>query len=69
MVQIPEKCSEDSDAFKAGYNTICDLAKARLKKAINQIYGNNSDVGFRVLKCDSSNMKDVYYSPAVRAGG
>ena len=64
MVQIPEKCSEDSDAFKAGYNTICDLAKARLKKAINQIYGNNSDVGFRVLKCDSSNMKDVYYSPA-----
>lgn len=64
MVQIPEKCSEDSDAFKAGYNTICDLAKARLKKAINQIYGNNSDVGFRVLKCDTSNMKDVYYSPA-----
>ncbi len=64
MVQIPEKCSEDSDAFKAGYNTICDLAKARLKKAINQIYGNNSDVGFRVLKCDTSNMKDVFYSPA-----
>ena len=64
MVQIPEKCSEDSDAFKAGYNTICDLAKARVKKAINQIYGNNSDGGFRVLKCDSSNMKDVYYSPA-----
>lgn len=64
MVQVPEKCSEDSDAFKAGYNTICDLAKARLKKAITQIYGNSSDVGFRVLKCDTSNMKDVYYSPA-----
>lgn len=64
MVQIPEKCDEKSDAFKAGYRTICELAKARIKKAIFQIYGENSGLGFRVLKCDTSNMKDIYYSPA-----
>ena len=64
MVQVPEKCSEDSEAFKAGYKTICDLGKARIKKAIMEIYGDNTEEGFRVLKCDTSNMKDVYYSPA-----
>lgn len=64
MVQVAEKCSEDSDAFKAGYKTICDLGKSRITEAIRQIFGEKSTEGYRVLKCDTSNMKDVYYSPA-----
>jgi len=61
LVQLPEKCSDSSEAYKCGFETICDLAEERLKKA-----GENYidiDVGFRVYKVDSSNMKDVYYYP------
>ena len=96
MVQLPEKCDEKSEAFKAGYKTICDIGKERIRRAGKNILAKNKvdnllnnitivdnehytldksfedimaddtlknrlDIGFRVLKLDSSNMKDVYY--------
>jgi len=70
MVQLPEETEEKSDAYKAGYKTICEIGKDRIRCARNKINEENAlvadevDTGFRVLKCDSSNMKDVYYSPA-----
>lgn len=68
MVQLPEKCDEKSEAYKAGYRTICDIGKERIRRAGKKIKeenpsANGLDVGFRVLKLDSSNMKDVYYKP------
>ena len=69
LVQIPEDCDQDSPAFKAGYYSISKIAKARLiKSGETQVEGvaNNSwdkDVGFRVLKVDTSNMADIYYKP------
>lgn len=70
MVQLPESCDEKGTANKAGYNTICEIGKERIRRAGAKIKeeagltAQNLDVGFRVLKCDTSNMKDVYYSPA-----
>ena len=67
MVQIPEPCDEKSEAYRAGYKNICEIGKERIRRAgkkIKEETGANIDIGFRVLKCDSSNMKDVYYSPA-----
>lgn len=70
MVQLPEPCAEDSEAFKAGYKNICDIGKERIRRAGKKIKDEkplttkNLDVGFRVFKLDSSNMKDVYYSPS-----
>lgn len=69
MVQLPEKCDEKSEAYKAGYKTICDIGKERIRRAGKKIKDENPsitslDVGFRVLKLDSSNMKDVYYKPS-----
>ena len=70
MVQVPEKTDETSTAYKTGYKTICDIGKERIRRAgsmllkENPLIAENHDVGFRVLKCDTSNMKDVYYSPA-----
>ena len=67
MVQIPEPCDEKSEAYRAGYKNICEIGKERICRAgkkIKEETGANIDIGFRVLKCDSSNMKDVYYSPA-----
>lgn len=66
MVQLPEKCDEKSEAYKAGYKTICDIGKERIRRAGKKIKEENPsaanlDVGFRVFKLDSSNMKDVYY--------
>ncbi len=66
MVQLPERCDENSEAYKAGYKTICDIGKERIRRAGKKIKeenpsANNLDIGFRVLKLDSSNMKDVYY--------
>lgn len=103
MVQLPEKCDEKSEAYKAGYKTICEIGKERIRRAgkkikeernikigidknklmqrtllddgtfedkfdikvenPNEEYLDNLDTGFRVLKLDSSNMKDVYYRP------
>lgn len=69
MVQLPEKCDEKSEAYKAGYKTICDIGKERIRRAGKKIKeenpsATNLDIGFRVLKLDSSNMKDVYYKPS-----
>ena len=94
MVQLPEKTGEKSEAYKAGYKTICEIGKERIRRAGAKILqavvtgaGNLNgegwgcgmpstpeerayitknviDTGFRVLKCDTSNMKEVYYNPA-----
>lgn len=104
MVQLPEKCDEKSEAYKAGYKNICEIGKERIRRAgkkikedrnikigidktklmqrsineygtfddkyalkidsPNEEYLDNLDIGFRVLKLDSSNMKDVYYNPS-----
>lgn len=65
MVQIPEECSEKSKAVVEGYKTICDIGKERIRRVGNSLKekGSSKDVGFRVLKVDSSNMKDIYYRP------
>ena len=69
MVQLPEKTDENSEAYKAGYKNICEIGKERIRRAgrkINEGLGvrnENLDTGFRVLKLDSSNMEDVYYTP------
>ena len=69
MVQLPEVCAEDSEAYKAGYKNICEIGKERIRRAGKKIKEENPlttqdlDTGFRVLKCDSSNMEDVYYTP------
>ena len=68
MVQFPEETDEKSEAYKAGYKNICEIGKERIRRAAKKIAEENPkakfDGGFRVLKCDSSNMKDVYYNPA-----
>lgn len=68
MVQLPEATDEKSEAYKAGYKNICEIGKERIRRAAKKIAEENPeakfDGGFRVLKCDTSNMKDVYYNPA-----
>lgn len=68
MVQLPEICDEKSEAYKAGYKNICEIGKERIrragKKIVEETGKKDFDIGFRVLKLDSSNMKDVYYAPA-----
>lgn len=67
LVQIPEKTAAASEAFKAGYKTISELSKERIRRAgkviASQLDHGKVDVGFRVLKIDTSNMADVHYSP------
>lgn len=66
MVQLPEETDEKSEAYKAGYKTICDIGKERIRRAAKKIKeetGADIDYGFRVFRVDSSNMKDVYYTP------
>ena len=70
MVQLPELTDEKSEAYKAGYKNICEIGKERIRRAGKKIKEESPmttadlDIGFRVLKLDSSNMKDVYYNPA-----
>lgn len=69
MVQLPEKTDEKSEAYKAGYKNICEIGKERIRRAGKKIKeeaglsAQNFDTGFRVLKLDTSNMEDVYYTP------
>ena len=66
MIQVPEKCNENSEAYKDGFETICDIGEERIRRASKKIKEEtnaNIDYGFRVYKIDSSNMKDVYYKP------
>lgn len=72
MVQLPEETDEKSEAYQAGYKNICEIGKERIRRAGKKIIDENKDkegienldIGFRVLKTDTSNMKDVYYAPA-----
>lgn len=66
MVQLPEATDEKSEAYKAGYKNICEIGKERIRRAGAKILAEHPeakdlDTGFRVLRVDSSNMKDVYY--------
>lgn len=69
MVQLPELTDEKSEAYKAGYKNICEIGKERIRRAGKKIKeearlsAQNLDTGFRVLKLDSSNMEEVYYTP------
>lgn len=77
LVQIPEETNEETEAYKAGYKNICEIGKERIRRAGQQILKQvqndkdslfadekkKLDIGFRVLKCDTSNMEDVYYTP------
>jgi adenine-specific DNA-methyltransferase len=70
MVQLPEACDEQSEAYKAGYKNICEIGKERIRRAGEKVKADHQDkdhiqsldIGFRVLKLDSTNMKDVYYA-------
>lgn len=70
MVQLPEQTYEDSEARKAGYDTICEIGKERIRRAGRKIkqeaglQGQSLDTGFRVFRVDESNMEDVYFQPA-----
>jgi adenine-specific DNA-methyltransferase len=69
MVQLPEACDPQSEAFKAGYPTIAEISKERIRRAgarirqENPLMASQLDIGFRVLKVDSSNMADLYHTP------
>lgn len=69
MVQLPEVTDEKSEARKAGYTNICEIGKERIRRAGKKVkseaglQGQDLDIGFRVLKLDTSNMEDVYYTP------
>ena len=71
MVQLSEQTDEKSEAYKAGYKNICEIGKERIRRAGKKVKEENAskegierlDVGFRVLKLDTSNMEDVYYNP------
>ena len=69
MVQLPEATDEKSEAYKAGYKNICEIGKERIRRAGKKIKSEHPeakdlDIGFRVLKLDSSNMENVYYTPS-----
>lgn len=71
LAQIPATCDCKSPAYKSGYKTICEIGKERIRRAGQKILSENEgkegienlDIGFRVLKLDDTNMKDVYYAP------
>lgn len=68
MIQLNEAINEKSEAYANGYRDVCEIGKERIRLAAEEIQKDKPDAkfdgGFRVLKCDSSNMKDVYYNPA-----
>ncbi|MGN5581744.1 site-specific DNA-methyltransferase [Stutzerimonas sp. Brlt_13] len=69
VIQLPEALDENSDAYREGFQSIADVCRERIRRAGQKVLGGDShpswnrDVGFRVLKVDTSNMKDVYYRP------
>ena len=68
MVQLPETCDEEGTAYKSGFKNICEIGKERIRRAGEKIKAESPmttqdlDIGFRVLKLDDTNMKDVYYA-------
>ena len=70
LVQLPEECDQESEAYKAGYKNICEIGKERIRRAGRKIKEDagltapaDLDIGFRCLRLDESNMKPVYYTP------
>lgn len=69
LIQIPEMIDKEKEAYKSGFQTVCEIGKERIRRIGKKIKTNSPlttqelDIGFRVLKCDTSNMKDVYYTP------
>jgi adenine-specific DNA-methyltransferase len=69
MVQLAEPCNEDTEAYKAGFKSIADISKERIRRSGKLVAADsthsswNKDVGFRALKIDTSNLADVYYAP------
>ena len=70
LVQLPEECDQESEAYKAGYKNICEIGKERIRRAGRKIKEEagltapaDLDIGFRCLRLDESNMKPVYYTP------
>lgn len=67
MIQLPEEINEKSEAFKAGYKTIADVSRERIRRAgrkiVSEFANGSMDIGFRVLKIDTSNMAEVFYTP------
>ncbi len=76
-IQLPEEIDEKSEAFKVGYKNIAEITKERIRRAGKKIKEDHADkegidqldVGFRVLKVDSSNMNEVYYTPDTLSHG
>lgn len=70
MIQIPEKTDQESEAYRIGLRNLCEIGKERIRRAGRKIKDDNGltthnlDIGFRVLRLDSSNMQEVYYNPA-----
>lgn len=67
LVQVPEKCAEKTEAYKLGYENICQIGQERIRRAAKKIKEETNaeiDYGFRVFSVDTTNMNDVYYSPA-----
>lgn len=66
LIQYPEECAETTNAYKEGYKTISQVAMERVRRAAKKVHQDNPDSkfddGFRVLKLDDTNMKDVYYA-------
>ena len=75
IIQVAEPCDASSEAYKANYHSIAEISKERIRRAGKKIKAENAltapdlDIGFRVLKIDNSNMKDVYYAPDAVAQG
>lgn len=69
MIQIPESCDTQSEAYQAGFPNICEISKERIRRAGKKLASEtattapNLDVGFRVLKVDTSNLRDIHYTP------
>ncbi len=69
LIQVPEPCEKKSETLKNVYPTIAEISRERIRRAAAKIKDKNcdklwnQDTGFRVLKVDSSNMTDVYYTP------
>ena len=65
MVQLPESTDDKSEAYRMGFRNICQIGKERIRRVGKKIENNSVDIGFRVFKVDTTNMKDVYYNPSL----
>ena len=69
MIQVPEQTESNSAAYKSGFKNLCEIGKERIRRVSQRLaeqtplIAQMNDLGFRVLKLDTSNMQDVYYKP------